>query len=363
MKLFFSLDKALLYRPKGVRFPFIVAQECNETFLIDQVAHTRKRQFLAFNSIQDYLSNFDKYPHCHELIIPHGKGLMSTVQGRLVFDFDLHIPESKLPTTFHTDVENLVCSIFSLHYQKVDTKKFQFIWILCKNPSKISQHLIVKNAFFVQDWIRQSREFYLLFSHEASHSSHFSWISPKELVDHQVARTSASLRMPLNSKIGGNPLFFRDENVSFYDGLVCVYRGEDKLKEQTITCNNLVTKIADLLPQLERMVSNNEFRQMEDETAKQAFETFCQFENKNMTFLMGKVFGPFVNLIRQKSAPCHMDITHVHEGDNAYLCVLPDATIYFYCRRGCCFKGKKFRRIGKNNIPDHMQETRIPKWI
>ena len=363
MKTFYSLDSAILCRPKGVRFPFIVAHECNQSYIDENgSSKIRSRQFLVFKNIDHYLSLLDTYYHCHELVIPHG-GLFAVTQGRLVFDFDLHISSSQLPTTFHQDIQTLIITTFQKHYVKIDTSKFQFVWLLCKNEKKISQHLVVKHAYFVQDWIQQSKDFYILFSFEVSKSHSFSWITPTSLIDSQIARTSATLRMPFNSKLNGNPLVFKDD-FKFHDGLICVYRAEDKQNEQSITFANLRTSIADILPCLQIFSEKMEPVEMDD--AKKAFDSFCNFENKNMIFNMGKVSGPFITLLRQKPCNCLLDAHVFHEAENAYLFIVPNGTIYFSCRRGCSFHGKKFAMIGTDKgwkMDEKGKKLKIPTFF
>src|SRR3989338_2469581 len=237
MKKCGTLEMAIRMEIPNVYFPFIVCEECEGETYINEKGEEEKvnRRYLVFEIVE-------KYRNCHEMIIPHSRNnKYINTTGRLVFDFD--IKKKNIPENFRQEMENIIKKTFTKHYKDVYINKLVFVFLNSENNKKISKHLIVKNAWFCEDWIRQIKEFYLVLGQEIKNDNFFDWIQYNELVDMAIAKHSSSLRMPLNSKIHGNPLLFENPNFSFYDGLVCLYRSVDKNVEQRITCAQFTTQL------------------------------------------------------------------------------------------------------------------------
>jgi hypothetical protein len=133
-------------------------------------------------------------------------------QGRLVFDFDfteMWYGIGFVPRNFQSTIENLVCGTFSRYYEGVDLSRLVFVWLISDVEKKWSKHLIVKNAHFCDDWKEQSLIFYNLLL--ALYEEVNPWPEPHglkvdQLIDIQVARGNATMRMMGSSKLGGKTL-------------------------------------------------------------------------------------------------------------------------------------------------------------
>lgn len=408
----YTLDSATRYGLKGVRFPFIVAQEVAdgaETY-VDPEGNvvTVTRRFLTFKNVTTYIQSMDVHENCHELVIPHSHGNndMTPCIGRLVFDFDIGGKKpSDLPSYFSSSLESLVLGILIDLYTGVDTDKVFFVWLDCDNPKKISMHLVVKGVVFSSDWVSQLKLFYYQMAKRIreSEGNEWDWIpdggksKPENLIDLQLARKSASLRMPLNSKIGGNPLKFREpDRFSFLDGLICLYDRQDIKNEQRIYDDQskedllsytlahkkqLVQTTANKLEEIEKRwgcgenddnvpypltLTDKEDRDREDEIPKHpkykltqedyidAYELFHRYNDPNNAFSMGGCIGPFIELVRRKPSNCIISCKD-HESLDAYLYIHPKSRdVYFACRKvACTVNGKKFKLISSHKQKIH----------
>jgi len=299
--------------------PFIVQQE--------------DRKFLVFKSVDDYLSKKEEFCHCHEVMVKN--------VGRLVFDFDLLFENFKadFPLNFFSEFENCVRIVFNTHYKKMPNMKL--VWLKCENKKKISLHLIVKGAYFSEDWKVQMIDFYAKIQDVIDKNDTFSFYEGK-LIDTQIARIHATLRMPLNSKIGGNPLLFyfegQEEKVDFYDGLIGAYRFSDLQVETKLMKADLIQPIQDKEPVHFESVDFN---------PDLVYNKFVKY-NEGEIFKMGNVDYKkgFITLLRKKPSNCLVNPERYHESDNSYL-VINSTGIYFGCHRGCTYNNKKLYLIEK----------------
>lgn len=386
------------------------------------------REFLVFHDLEHFLTLRGRYPFSHEIIrcpskIENQSGLEKKVyredlcRGRLIFDFDLKKPlpemqgllyfkdlkkslnggslkwsddssdgeesintELYVPADFKQRMEALIMRVFLDYYVKVDVNKLIFVWQKSPSTEKFSMHLIIKNAYFSEYWVKQMRVFYLLLEKTAHEHGMSSFL---ETIDFQIPRRNATFRMLGSSKIGGNPLEIVCCNqggvdllnigaeISIYDCLVGLYSSDHMQVEQSITLNEInYSKIEQELrdsPETspvnsgERPKSGNRpeknpkeerdraFRRniskhlflleetmaevdLTDADTTKAVELFTAFNDGS--FHIRDQVSNIINLDRGRKGPCPIS-GHVHERENAYLKLKADGHLAFFCRRGC----------------------------
>jgi hypothetical protein len=319
------------------------------------------RYYTVFPSFKDFLIRRNKYKHCHEILADHVNN-KPNLGGRLVFDFD--IKEYEIPDGFKHQIEDSIIEVIDLYFHDIDTNKFIFVWSTSANPTKFSKHLTVKNLYFDQ-WIEMSKIFYKLFCIVWDSSGH-DWIPSSKLIDFQIVRNKASLRMVGSSKLGGYPLTFDDESHTLTDSLIRIYFRNQRLKEQLITKDN----INDLVFTEILFVSNTN----DDESSEQE-EHVNYFSNKNENpvydeniyqiafkmyndiipniFKPGKINGKMISLLRIKASRCILS-SRIHEQENAFLVINKTDAFYsvkFGCNRFCHYKKVMF--IGTIDLHDN----------
>lgn len=315
------------------------------------------RYYTVFPTFKDFLDNRDKYPHCHEYLVDHKNNKINPA-GRLVFDFDIKDMDS-VPDDFTRQIEKTVEKVIKNHFKNVDVELFEYVWSTSPNLEKFSKHLTVKNLYF-DNWIRMSQIFYKFFC--AIWKKKYYWISSDKLIDFQVVRKHASLRMVGSSKINGNVLTFDSDNYSLMDSLIRIYFRNQKEKEQLVTKDNIIDqeifsdKDRDFDGDFEfvNSVSLNmkNVEQLDpvylSKVYKSAFKLFSKLQPN--IFSMGKINGNKLNLIRLHPHSCLLSKKY-HENENAYITIIDDETVYsvfFGCYRKC--QGKNFARIGSMSV-------------
>ena len=373
-KTYYSLNHALSYKSKTKPYPFVIAHDCDEQYLdrSTQETRTRSRIFFAFDDVEQFLRARDDFPHSHEVVFNR---FTDCQQGRLVFDFDFDKAWYGLKPRFVCDnfekmMEDLVVETFQRYYDNVDTNKFVFVWLVSDVIDKWSKHLIVKNAFFADDWKKQTQIFYQLLLGIVEERKIFRGLKTEDLIDTQVARTNATMRMMGCSKLAKRKILKleRPEGVNFYDTLIQLYRREDVKREQHIYLDQVRKKYLDeLFYEREIELIHNQFYksacdlcdidltkpeydygsiELTENDVANAFEAFemyfCQATNskKQLSFNVKGVMGSLINLERRSPGKCILS-GKIHDNENAYLTISPDRSVYFHCRRGCKFKGRK----------------------
>jgi len=389
--------------------PNVIEKLTNLQKLSDRREQTR--EFLIFHDIEHYLNWRDQFPNCHEIIrcpsnINEGddgsfvEDKEDLCKGRLIFDFDckkqLSCLSSKekalglyVPNMFKQIIEYLVLKIFQDYYIEVDINKLIFVWQITKYDHKFSMHLIVKNAYFNEYWIKQMRIFYELMLRTARGTDDIVYFSEndngynerivinisyllQETLDTQIPRKNATFRILGCSKIGGLPkeidscrhnnidlLDFPNFKLTIYDCLVGIYHLDHLREEQQITMGNLnyVSLQDELEESLECESTDEEKRfryvidknislmpkdnsadiDFDDENIAKAIELFESW-NEGI-FVVRDQVGDVINLDRLKASQCKISGT-IHERENAYLKLKKDGRVSFYCRRGCKHNGK-----------------------
>lgn len=408
---FFSLETAKrTFKSKTKPYPFLIAHECYEPYIdnITKENKIRNRKFYAFDDIESFLSSRSMYPHAHEIVFNR---FSEKQQGRLVFDFDYEeswhgIPkivngelEGFVPPDFHERFENLIKKTFQKFYTGIDVSRFEFIWLVSKkilqdesdttkvpiSLEKWSKHLIVKNAYFSSNWKVQMQMFYQLLLTIAYDEKIFPEMPNLEkLVDIQVARSNATMRMCGSTKYGKNNVLQLDKRSellefpftgershlqrNFYDTLIQLYRREDIEKEQYITESQLSHKELHAVS-LEKSISNEFFREAmkiinidlngpkvySSETlteqqvalAIKCLEMYHELVKIPNPFQMKDVGGSRIDLKRTSPGKCLLS-GRVHEHENAYMIVYANE-VRLFCHRGCKLNGQNFIQIYVRN--------------
>lgn len=301
------------------------------------------RYYTVFSSFNCFLKLRDQYPNCHEILIDHKNNIPDNM-GRLVFDFDIKKTEN-IPEDFKIQIENIIVDVVERYFRNVDSNKLEFIWSSSKNPNKFSKHLTVKNLYF-DDWISLSKTFYRLFCIVWDET--FSWIKSQKLIDFQIVRKRASLRMVNSSKINGYPLIFDNQNHTLVDSLIRIYQEKIKEKEQLVTNNNIIDSVfSNVLgyeePDEDTAIPINissSIRPIEKplydvKIYDMAFNIYQEINPG--VFKMGKINGNILSLIRKTPSKCILS-GRLHEHENAFIKIKKDGAQYsirFGCNRFC----------------------------
>lgn len=316
------------------------------------------RYYTVFPHFRDFLHNRDRFPHCHEMLVDHCDA-EPNIGGRLVFDFDL--PNGLLiPPDFKSQIEDTVYGVIDSYFHDIEENKLEFVWSSSENPNKFSKHLTVKNLYF-NDWLKLSDIFYKLFNIEWD--KNYEWISSEKLIDVQIVRLHASLRMVGSSKIGGYPLKLDDNRFDLTDALIRIYQNRQREVEQTVSTKNLNECVMENVLNVKNEMftetsDGNEDNEMssirigsstksiepvyEEEIYHKAYELFnivCP-----RIFKMGKIKNNKLLLMRRKAAKCLLS-GRVHESQNAYLIINTEETNHYIVRFGCYQKCSDKKRV------------------
>ncbi len=387
---YYTLNQAKKHKSKTRPYPFIIAHECDKEFKNRSTneMQTKTREYLVFDDVEQFQEVRSRFPHAHEVI--WDRYVLGKQQGRLMFDFDFNepwygcIPKFVSPT-FQQDIQDLIIKTFDTYYDDVDCSKFVFIWLISDIEIKWSKHLIVKNAYFSEDWKVQSQIFYSLMLGIAEETPTFLppikeggdeipnnkkiQCDTSKLIDTQVARANATMRMMGSSKLSGKVLKLESpSDATFYDTLVQLYRRVDVKTEQHIMEMSLKKKMLDKLfyEETTRMMLNKYYKQackyafidvtdfeqnlktrdIDGGEVTQSFKIFehhyCNHFNidNQMVFRVKSCVGSLINLERICGDKCMISGKY-HTSENAFLTVPHEGVVYFHCRRGCDKDDKK----------------------
>jgi hypothetical protein len=362
---YYTLQQATKHRTRSGLIPFVIAHEVREPYK-DSAGQEqmRTRVFYAFENLAEFERVRKDYPNAHEVI--WDRYAADKQQGRLIFDFDFDHPwagvkPNFVPKDFQTRIQEVVVKTFDTFYKDVDTSKFVWVWLISDTVEKWSKHLIVKHAFFSHDWKAQMSVFYNLFLSVAQKSGYFPLVPFEGLIDMQVARTGATMRMCGSSKIGGKVLTLESPaDATFEDTLVQLHTYQTIRKEQHITETQLRKDVLDKLffEHPEEVVKDRFLkgacdkchidlssyyeasdRIITQEMVDKSYQTFEKFYCdrfqivKQEVFMLGPSSSQFITLKRLRSAPCLIS-GKVHDAENACI-IVQDNSIKFYCRRDC----------------------------
>lgn len=354
-KQYGKMESAFRSSSRTQQKPFVVASEIERDDGIGRV-------YLAFDDVGHYFQLQSEYPHCHEIMY-HVDENDGEDSGRLIFDFDAK-DRRDVPEDFHDIIEYMIVSIFEYHYIGIDTSKFVFVWQETKYPTKFSEHLIVKNAFFADFWSQQMKLFYLLAKKYIE--EHHPNILP--LMDMNIARNNATFRMIGCSKIGGIPITNMNEEHSIMDSIVGIYDIGTRMEEQHIFfCDIDVQQIKDYVEgsgdhEFEKGIqkiifvepkANAALAEGAVEEAMAAFELWDQNQ-----YEIRSTRNNGILLSRVRAGCCPISGNH-HESENGHIWLCPDGRVLFFCFRKCSRDdGKKFICIGNYTTT----ESETPAW-
>jgi hypothetical protein len=299
------------------------------------------RFYTVFPSFKHFLASREKYSHCHEILVNHKNNIPNN-KGRLVFDFD--IKGIDIPKTFKKQIESTIYEVIERYFTGINPEIFEYVWSTSQNPDKFSKHLTVKNLYF-DNWLEMSRIFYKLFSLVWDETN--IWIDSRKLIDAQIVRNRASLRMVGSSKINGYPLTFDNDKHLLTDSLIRIYLKTQREKEQLVTKEHIKSSVFENVIPVDEENENDTYHCPNlnptkiqkpvhpDAIYKMAFtmvEGLCPG-----VFKPGKVSGQYLVLLRQKPNRCLMS-NRLHEAENAFLIITLEEDFYvikFGCYRFC----------------------------
>lgn len=400
-----NLDSSYKIESKTRQYPFVVASEIDNTNKItDGEDELGTREFYVFHDIEHFLHLKHEYPHVHEIIrtpstCDYSGGLSKKsyrddlCKGRLILDFDLKEPMTKdcipiavsgdprtlVPPNFKQVIEWLILKVFETFYVKLDHSKFLFVWQVSRSKEKFSMHLIVKNAFFSEYWVKQMKIFYELMKRLAYHNDIFDYTKP---IDFQIPHRNSTFRMIGASKINGPPLEFESSTpplseISIYDCLVGVYNHIHLEQEQMITMDNInYDELEDHIQESLQCISSpleDGFRKtieknltlIEDEIkvdildadVEKAIKLFNSWDDGS--FEIRDCVQNIINLNRVKRSACKISGV-IHDRENAYLKLGDDGYLKFICRRGCNCNGHYSVSIGSYKVIKKREAGQIP---
>lgn len=343
----YTLQEAIDYQTTN-KHPFIIANE-------RKTKNKCGRFFTVLPSFHYFTKNKTTYPHAHEILVDHCNCSADT-SGRLVFDFDIKQADINnqvllvdfvedwkelVPVDFNQQIEQTVRKTLDTFYTNIDSHKCVFIWSYCENDHKISKHLTVKHCYFVH-WIEMARTFYRCFCKLWDET--YKWIKSSQLIDMQIVRKRASLRMVGCSKINGNPLLLENTTYHWTDTLIRIYQTSEKKIEQHIDKHNVKQEaffdgiptpvkhtVKPIKPIAVHVVAGN----YPITVYQHVFNQYKIIDPD--TFSMGKCEGKYLSLLRIKPGICLLS-HKTHENDNAFLVINTKNQcyqVYFGCYRFC----------------------------
>lgn len=335
---FFSINDAI-NSDMDSNNPFIIANETTTS-----TGHIG-RYYTVLPNFKTFVVNRTKFPHCHEILVNH-KNSKPDLAGRLVFDFDLKLSEQEIPSDFKRQIENTIVKVIETYFANVDIEKLEYIWSTSQNPLKFSKHLTVKNLYF-NNWISLSKIFYKLFC--IIWDNDYMWINSNKLIDFQIVRKHASLRMVGSSKIGGAILTFDDNSHTLTDSLIRIYSNNHKKEEQLVTIDNVIPSVFDNVIENESFDTNQNIENIyyclknsklekpcyDSIVYEKAFEIYKSIHPN--IFKMGKINGSILSLIRKKPGTCLLS-GKLHENENSFIAIQKKDDSYsvrFGCHRFC----------------------------
>jgi hypothetical protein len=305
--------------------PFIIANERKNKN--GKIA----REYKILSSFKLFIKNREKFPNCHEILIRHKNfGIVDKEPGRLVFDFDIK-NKYKIPKNFKADIELTIKEVCNEYY-RINHNKLKFIWSSCKNDSKTSKHLTVKNIYF-ENWLLECPIFYKFF--QKKWDLNYDWIESDKLIDLQIVKNRTSLRMVGSRKIGGHKLKFDDDSHILQDSLIRIY------EDHNTPFIKLKTKYLNKLKPVEKIVIKNIKSSVATDAtfSSNIYEkAFNIYNNKTPgLFVLGKINGNIATLMRIKSGKCYLSGNY-HENENSYLLIKHDILSNSYLVRFGCYR-------------------------
>ncbi len=330
------------------------------------------RRYIIFKDIDKLEDCIEEKECCYnEIITDRNNGKIPQI-GRLSFDIDITEKtfidnEYKfVHNTFKEDFENSIIETFDEYYININTEVFIFIWQNTDHrDKKYSKHLIVKNAYFVDEWAKQSKIFYALLEKIMKNNSHFD-LEGKP-IDHSFPKKNTSLRLLGCSKINGNPLLLDDDyNIEYSDCIVQVldmkreknpiHLTDLKFEKAYLSIDDKTKHTLEIVSGFREEYDNEE---IDDETVEKALDLFKKCKDESLSYR--NIVSGYINLTRKSSGACLVNSERIHDNDGAYITVSKKGKVYFYCRRGCgnLFLGNINDNEDNNNININKEKEKV----
>jgi len=315
MRIFSSLDHVARW-VCPYQDPFIVMWEIPSDQKVDEC----DRKFIVFNGIDEYKRS--SYRTCHEVLIPNTLSMEDDVMGYPAFDIDgpLSMANRKgWEEEFENDVANILSKI---HPSKETNIKdsVDFVWLISPSDKKVSRHLVVRGVVFVE-WRYSSTILYREMK---------KW---GDCIDGNILRKKGCLRLPLNSKVDGMPLVFRDDR-PFEDGVILIHEWNRCDKMVPLFPNDIdpsFLTITDIIGKEGRLVDD-----VDDSICGKAFSDLDTTFNTGLKISGESGSKGFINLTRQRPGTCPIS-GKVHDRVGAYM-YMSKGRVYYGCHRGCTLR-------------------------
>jgi hypothetical protein len=312
--------------------PFLVQYE------IPVPKDDRTRMYIVFNGISEYLNS--RYRTCHEVFIS-GDGWSSDndIIAHPAFDIDAEL--GSLPNHWQDILEDDIIDTLSYLYPKREKEirdilsdRNNFVWLSSANTTKISRHLVISGITFSQ-WRWSS---IILFRELKKKHSY---------IDDLIARPAGSLRLPLNSKVGGEPLKFQKSIHNFEDGLILIHEENSHTVGVLLMPGDIDTRFLSMKDIVDKP-SRNSVRERDDEDIDEDVCVQC-FHILDKQYSTGLVLGEenngFLSLTRERPGICPIS-GRIHDSLGAYI-FTRDNKVFFGCHRKCTvsYAGKEYKCI------------------
>jgi hypothetical protein len=298
--------------------PFLVQYEIVEPR--DESTHL----YIVFRDIEEYRRS--RYRTCHEVLISsNGWDREEDVIGHPAFDIDA--PLGSLEGDWQKILEDDIIEVLAyLHPKRADeirtilSDRDNFVWMSSSNDKKISRHLTVSNITFGQ-WRWTSKIMYR------------ELMKKHPYIDNMIIRLCGSLRLPLNSKVGGSILTFQNNKHNFLDGLILI-RDENSYTLGSLLMpsdlDNEFLKMDDIVDKREIGYAMDD-EDLDEDQCSRCFQKLDSQFNTGLT--MTGENGGFITLTRVRPGTCPIS-GRVHDSLGAYM-FTRDKKVYFGCHRKC----------------------------
>lgn len=318
MKFFRTLYGLAMWRCT-YQDPFLVQYEIPNPK--DECTHL----YIVFNGVSEYLRS--RYRTCHEVLISsNGWDKEEDVIGHPAFDLD--IPLGSVIGDWQKVLENDIIDTLCYLHPKKETEiretlsnRDNFVWMTSPNDKKISRHLTILNITFGQ-WRWTSSIFYR------------ELMKKHEYIDNMILRQAGSLRLPLNSKVGGQPLFFQNPEHDFIDGLILIHDCNTEHVGVLLMPSDMDSsflRIEDIMERKSKRSTSIE-EDIDEDQCTRCFNALDRQFNTGLV-ISGENNG-FITLTRERSGTCPIS-GRVHDSLGAYI-FTRDNKVYFGCYRKCC---------------------------
>lgn len=356
--IFYSLNDAQSF-DTGTPNPFIITYEVT-------YGEKSSRQFIVFPTFEIFLENRKTFPFAHENLGNH-KMVEEDRTGRFMVDFDID-DESTVPDNFKELIEEFIMKFLKKFCNKsnFDIELIEFVWMHTKKDrnskgiKKMSKHLILKN-FCLLEWAKMTKKIYNVMQKFWDNNPKYEWIAFSDLFDLGITRKNSNMRMVGSKKIGGHSLKLDSKEFTLTDSLIRLYRQEDIDKEQFIGEDCFIDgffKEKDPVTKLRMKSAIKKEATFNSNIPKIIANRAFALINKRQSgvFSQGNLKGPYLQLIRNKSADCIVckkyyskEKRYCHETENAFL-IISEYNQKYYVKYACWRQKNTHDKLISENI-------------